>query len=135
MNDIEYRLEKGLYNLYGISEGSEGVIIRSYPDMAIAIDVRAMLVMRHGGTDYVNEWFEKRNIRFRELDIIEMNQSIIVISGELPLDKVNRLLNDPTYIEDFIKWIKEKMNERREIESGSNNELGRPDKIIALGSE
>lgn len=94
---LEYRLKNGAYHLYDLSQPASRVTgehpLRLKSDnIAIAFDAQTGHLHDHGSPTRIQSWAVNARRKFRAKGAIDEANSIVVVSGPLPVDEVNKCL-------------------------------------------
>ncbi|MDO9195261.1 hypothetical protein [Rhodoferax sp.] len=94
---LQYQLKEGNYHLYDMSTPASKVTgehrLRLKTDnVAIAFDVRTGVLHEHGSPVRIQSWATTARRRLRAAGALESANDIVVVSGPLPVDEINKCL-------------------------------------------
>lgn len=94
---LHYELKKGHYHLYDLSTPKSTVTgehrLRLMTDtVAIAFDARTGTLHEHGSPLRIHSWANNTRRRLRSQGAIDSANDIVVVSGPLPVDEINKCL-------------------------------------------
>ena len=95
--DMQYQLKAGNYYLYDMREAPSAVTgerrFKLKTDtVAIAFDLDTGEVHRHGSPTRIQSWATHQRRRLRAAGALAQANGIVVISGPLPVDELNKCL-------------------------------------------
>lgn len=95
--DLQYQLKAGNYYLYDMREKPSAVTGErrfklKTADVAIAFDLHTGEVRQHGNPLRIHSWALTMRRRLRSAGFWDEADDIIVISGPLPVDEINKCL-------------------------------------------
>lgn len=99
---LQYQLKEGNYHLYDMSTPASKVTgehrLRLKTDnVAIAFDVRTGVLHEHGSPVRIQSWATTARRRLRAAGALESANDIVVVSGPLPVDEINKCLQITGY--------------------------------------
>ena len=96
--DLQYQLKAGCYYLYDMREkpsaatGERRFKLKT-DDVAIAFDLHTGEVHQHGNPLRIHSWALTMRRRLRTAGLWDEADDIIVVSGPLPVDEINKCLS------------------------------------------
>ena len=95
--DLQYQLKAGCYYLYDMREKPSAVTGErrfklKTQDVAIAFDLHTGEVHQHGNPLRIHSWALTMRRRLRTAGLWDEADDIIVVSGPLPVDELNKCL-------------------------------------------
>jgi hypothetical protein len=95
--ELEYKLKGGNYHLYDLTSTVSKVTgehrLRLKTDnVAIAFDRRTGTLHEHGSPLRIHSWASNTRRRLRAAGAYESAEDIVVVSGPLPVDEINKCL-------------------------------------------
>ncbi|MDO9167202.1 MAG: hypothetical protein Q7U13_13940 [Rhodoferax sp.] len=99
---LQYQLKEGNYHLYDMSTPASKVTgehrLRLKTDnVAIAFDVRTGVLHEHGSPVRIQSWATTARRRLRAAGALDSANDIVVVSGPLPVDEINKCLRITGY--------------------------------------
>lgn len=99
---LQYQLKEGNYHLYDMSTPASTVTgehrLRLKTDnVAIAFDVRTGVLHEHGSPVRIQSWATTARRRLRAAGALDSANDIVVVSGPLPIDEINKCLRITGY--------------------------------------
>ncbi len=99
---LQYQLKEGNYHLYDLSAPASKVTgqhrLRLKTDnVAIAFDARTGALREHGSPLRIHSWANNTRRRLRTSGALEHANNIVVVSGPLPVDEINKCLKIDGY--------------------------------------
>jgi hypothetical protein len=99
---LQYELKKGNYHLYDMSTPKSTVTgehrLRLTTDtVAIAFDARTGKLHEHGTPTRIHSWASNTRRRLRAKGALDSANDIVVVSGPLPVDEINKCLRIEGY--------------------------------------
>lgn len=99
---LQYKLKEGHYHLYDLSTPASKVTgehrLRLKTDtVAIAFDLRTGELHEHGSPQRIHSWATNTRRRLRAAGALESANDIVVVSGPLPVDEINKCLQISGY--------------------------------------
>ena len=99
---LQYQLKSGNYHLYDLSTPASAVTgehkLRLTTDtVAIAFDVRTGELQEHGSPSRIHMWASNTRRRLLAAGNSEKANAIVVVSGPLPVDEINKCLHIKGY--------------------------------------
>ncbi|MDO8285285.1 MAG: hypothetical protein Q7T69_09785 [Rhodoferax sp.] len=97
MSSLQYQLKQGRYHLYDLSTPpskatGEHRLRLMTETVAIAFDVRTGELHEHGNPTRIHSWASNTRRRLRASGAIDSANDIVVVSGPLPVDEINKCL-------------------------------------------
>ena len=94
---LQYQLKHGNYHLYDLSTPPSKATgehrLRLMTDtVAIAFDARTGELHEHGNPTRIHSWASNTRRRLRASGAIDSANDIVVVSGPLPVDEINKCL-------------------------------------------
>ena len=94
---LQYQLKQGNYHLYDLSTPPSKVTgehrLRLMTDtVAIAFDARTGELHEHGNPTRIHSWASNTRRRLRASGAIDSANDIVVVSGPLAVDEINKCL-------------------------------------------
>lgn len=94
---LQYQLKEGSYHLYDMSTPASSVTgehrLRLKTDtVALAFDVRTGELHEHGSPTRIHSWATTARRRLRAAGALDSANDIVVVSGPLPVDEINKCL-------------------------------------------
>ena len=95
--DLQYQLKAGSYYLYDMRETPSAVTGErrfklNTDTVAIAFDLHTGEVHQHGSTTRIHSWATMTRRRLRAAGAQEVANDLVVISGPLPVEEINKCL-------------------------------------------
>jgi hypothetical protein len=99
---LQYQLKEGSYHLYDLSSPASEVTgehrLRLMTDnVAIAFDLRTGELQEHGSPARIHSWASNTRRRLRAAGAHDSANDIVVVSGPLPVDEINKCLRITGY--------------------------------------
>ena len=99
---LQYQLKSGNYHLYDRSTPASVVTgehkLRLTTDtVAIAFDARTGALQEHGSPNRIHSWANNTRRRLRASGDGDKANAIVVVSGPLPVDEINKCLEIKGY--------------------------------------
>lgn len=99
---LQYQLKSGNYHLYDLSTPASVVTgehkLRLTTDtVAIAFDARTGELQEHGSPGRIHSWANNTRRRLRAAGNGDQANAIVVVSGPLPVDEINKCLQIKGY--------------------------------------
>jgi hypothetical protein len=99
---LQYQLKEGNYHLYDLSTPASKVTgehrLRLMTDtVAIAFDARTGELREHGSPTRIHSWANNTRRRLRAEGALDRANDIVVVSGPLPVDEINKCLQITGY--------------------------------------
>jgi hypothetical protein len=95
--DLQYQLKAGSYYLYdlatppSLATGEHKLKLKT-DTVAIAFDAHTGEVHQHGSPKRIQSWANNTRRRLRAAGAQDMANDIVVVSGPLPVDELNKCL-------------------------------------------
>ena len=95
--DLQYQLKAGSYYLYDMREAPSAITgerrFKLKTDtVAIAFDLHTGKVHQHGSPTRIQSWASNMRRRLRAAGAQDLANDIVVVSGPLPVDELNKCL-------------------------------------------
>ncbi len=105
--ELQYELREGAYHLYDMSVPASKVTgqrkLRLRTDtVAIAFDAHTGVLHDHGSPSRIQSWALNTRRRLRATGAIDSANSIVVVSGPLPVDEINKCLRIAGYCQRML---------------------------------
>ena len=100
--ELQYELREGAYHLYDTSSppskvtGQRRLRLRT-EDVAIAFDASTGVLHEHGSPARIHSWASNTRRRLRSSGDLARANDIVVVSGPLPVDEINKCLQIKGY--------------------------------------
>jgi len=99
---LQYQLKEGNYHLYDLSSPASKVTgehrLRLSTDIvAIAFDASTGALHEHGNPARIHSWATTARRRLRAAGSLDSANDIVVVSGPLPVDEINKCLRVEGY--------------------------------------
>ena len=99
---LQYQLKEGHYHLYDLSTPASKVTgehrLRLKTDtVAIAFDASTGVLHEHGSPLRIHSWATTARRRLRAAGALDSANDIVVVSGPLPVDEINKCLQIKGY--------------------------------------
>ena len=99
---LQYQLKSGNYHLYDLSTPASAATgehkLRLTTDtVAIAFDARTGELQEHGSPSRIHSWANNTRRRLRAAGDGEQANAIVVVSGPLPVEEINKCLQITGY--------------------------------------
>lgn len=109
--DLQYVVEHGSYVLYDMSEPPSCLTGRreihlQCDEPALAFDSESGTLHKHGDVAQVTAWTERARAKFRDAGFPEMADGLVVLSGKLPLEDLNKCLSHTGYCKVLLERMK-----------------------------
>ena len=107
---LQYQLKSGNYHLYDLSTPASVVTgehkLRLTTDtVAIAFDARTGELQEHGSPSRIHLWANNTRRRLRAAGNSDQANAIVVVSGPLPVDEINKCLQIKGYCRGMFKRL------------------------------
>lgn len=99
---LQYQLKEGHYHLYDMSTpaslatGERRLRLKT-DTVAIAFDARTGELHEHGSPTRIHSWASTARRRLRAAGALDSANDIVVVSGPLPVDEINKCLQISGY--------------------------------------
>lgn len=108
--NMQYQLKAGSYYLYDMQEPPSAVTGErrfklKTDSVAIAFDVYTGQVHQHGSPTRIHSWAANTRRRLRAAGAIDVANDIVVVSGPLPVDELNKCLWIKGYVRRMFKRL------------------------------
>jgi hypothetical protein len=109
---LQYQLKEGNYHLYDLSTPASRVTgehrLRLKSDtVAIAFDASTGALREHGSPTRIHSWANNTRRRLRASGALDKANDIVVVSGPLPVDEINKCLKIHGYCRDMFTRLHE----------------------------
>ena len=99
---LQYQLKSGHYHLYDLSTPQsqatgEHKLRLTTDTVAIAFDARTGELQEHGSPNRIHSWANNTRRRLRASGDGDKANAIVVVSGPLPVDEINKCLEIKGY--------------------------------------
>lgn len=99
---LQYQLKGGNYHLYDLSSPASKVtgehrLRLSTDTVAIAFDASTGALHEHGNPARIHSWATTARRRLRAAGSLDSANDIVVVSGPLPVDEINKCLRVEGY--------------------------------------
>ena len=99
---LQYELKEGAYHLYDMSTPASKATgerkLRLCTDtVAIAFDAHTGVLHEHGSPSRIQSWAINTRRRLRASGALASANSLVVVSGPLPVDEINKCLHIEGY--------------------------------------
>jgi len=99
---LQYQLKKGNYHLYDLSTPASKVtgehrLRLTTATVAIAFDASTGELHEHGNPTRIHSWATTARRRLRAAGALDSANDIVVVSGPLPVDEINKCLQISGY--------------------------------------
>lgn len=107
---LQYQLKEGNYHLYDLSTpaskvtGEHRLRLRT-ATVAIAFDVSTGELHEHGSPTRIHSWATTARRRLRAAGALESANDIVVVSGPLPVDEINKCLQINGYCRRLLQRL------------------------------
>jgi hypothetical protein len=110
--NLQYQLQKGQYCLYDMAEAPSTFTgerrCRLKTDaVALAFDRITGEVHQHGKPEFIHLWAKARRRKLRADGALDQANRIVVISGPLPVEEINRCLGHRGYSVHLLRRLPE----------------------------
>lgn len=107
---LQYQLKQGNYHLYDLSTPASTVTgehrLRLKTDtVAIAFDASTGVLHEHGSPTRIHSWATTARRRLRAAGSLESANDIVVVSGPLPVDEINKCLQISGYCRSLFRRL------------------------------
>lgn len=95
--DLQYQLKRGSYYLYDMADppspttGERRFRLKT-DNVAIAFDVSTGVLHKHGNPTLIQSWATLTRRRLRAEGALDSANDIVVVSGPLPVEEINKCL-------------------------------------------
>jgi hypothetical protein len=95
--DLQYQLKRGSYYLYDMAEppspstGERRFRLKT-ENVAIAFDASTGILHKHGNPTLIQSWATLTRRRLRAEGALDSANDIVVVSGPLPVEEINKCL-------------------------------------------
>ncbi len=104
---LQYQLKEGNYHLYDLSTpasrvtGEHRLRLKS-ETVAIAFEASTGALREHGSPMRIHSWANNTRRRLRASGALDKANDIVVVSGPLPVDEINKCLEIDGYCRDMF---------------------------------
>ncbi len=107
---LQYQLKEGNYHLYDLSTPASKVTgerkLRLMTDtVALAFDASSGLLHEHGSPTRIHSWASGARRRLRAAGALDSANDIVVVSGPLPVDEINKCLQINGYCRSMFRRL------------------------------
>ena len=104
---LQYQLKQGSYHLYDLSTPASRITgehrLRLKSDtIAIAFEASTGTLREHGSPLRIHSWANNARRRLRASGALDKANDIVVVSGPLPVDEINKCLKITGYCRDML---------------------------------
>ena len=104
---LQYQLKEGNYHLYDLSTPASRITgehrLRLKSDtIAIAFEASTGELREHGSPVRIHSWANNARRRLRASGALDKANDIVVVSGPLPVDEINKCLEINGYCRDML---------------------------------
>jgi len=124
---LQYQLKEGHYHLYDLSTpasrvtGEHRLRLKS-ETVAIAFEASTGALREHGSPTRIHCWANNTRRRLRASGALDKANDIVVISGPLPVDEINKCLEIHGYCRDMLGRLHELPHGKRNGHSTSHKQ-------------
>jgi len=109
---LQYQLKEGNYHLYDMSTPASRVTgehrLRLKSDtVAIAFEASTGALREHGSPSRIHSWANNTRRRLRASGALDQANDLVVVSGPLPVDEINKCLKIQGYCRDMFTRLHE----------------------------
>ena len=109
---LQYQLKEGNYHLYDMSTPASRVTgehrLRLKSDtVAIAFEASTGALREHGSPSRIHSWANNTRRRLRASGALDQANDLVVVSGPLPVDEINKCLKIHGYCRDMFTRLHE----------------------------
>ena len=107
---LQYQLKEGNYHLYDLSTPASKVTgehrLRLKTDtVALAFDASTGMLHEHGSPTRIHSWATSARRRLRAAGALDSANDIVVVSGPLPVDEINKCLQINGYCRNMFRRL------------------------------
>ena len=107
---LQYQLKAGNYHLYDLSTPTSKATgehrLRLMTDtVALAFDVRTGQLHEHGSPARIHSWATTARRRLRAAGSVDSANDIVVVSGPLPVEEINKCLQINGYCRHMLSRL------------------------------
>ncbi|MBK9348234.1 MAG: hypothetical protein IPN06_18420 [Burkholderiales bacterium] len=107
---LQYQLKQGHYHLYDLNTPASKVTgehrLRLRTDnVAIAFCARTGVLHEHGSPTRIHIWASNTRRRLRDAGEVASANDIVVVSGPLPVDEINKCLQIEGYCQQLLRRL------------------------------
>ena len=107
---LQYQLKQGQYHLYDLSTPASVATgehkLRLMTDtVALAFDLRTGKLHEHGQPSRIHSWASNTRRRLRAAGDLDRANDIVVVSGPLPVDEINKCLRITGYCRQLLERL------------------------------
>lgn len=107
---LQYQLKEGNYHLYDLSSAASKVtgehrLRLKTETVAIAFDRSTGMLHEHGSPNRIHSWASTARRRLRAAGAWDSAEDIVVVSGPLPVDEINKCLAIKGYCGSMFKRL------------------------------
>ena len=108
--DLQYRLKEGSYHLYDLSTEASKVtgehrLRLKTETVALAFDRSTGTLHEHGSPTRIHSWASNTRRRLRAAGAWDSAEDLVVVSGPLPVDEINKCLAIQGYCRSMFKRL------------------------------
>lgn len=121
---LQYQLKEGNYHLYDLSTPASRVTgehrLRLKSDtVAIAFEASTGALREHGSPTRIHSWANNARRRLRASGALDKANDIVVVSGPLPVEEINKCLKIDGYCRDMLGKL-HKLPHGKRIQRGAD---------------
>jgi hypothetical protein len=123
---LQYQLKEGNYHLYDLSTPASRVTgehrLRLKSDtVAIAFEVSTGALREHGSPTRIHSWANNTRRRLRASGALDKANDLVVVSGPLPVDEINKCLKIHGYCRDMYSKLQDLPHGKRIQRAAAKN--------------
>lgn len=108
--NLQYEIRSGSYYLVDLDEPPNRIshqrdIHLMTDEIAICFDRSSGTLHKHGNPESVGNWAAKAQAKYRDAGYSEMANDLIVVSGKLPVEEINRCIANSGYCSTFYNKL------------------------------
>ncbi len=124
---LQYQLKEGNYHLYDLSTPASRVTgehrLRLKSDtVAIAFEASTGALREHGSPNRIHSWANNARRRLRASGALDKANDLVVVSGPLPVDEINKCLKIDGYCRDMFSKLHDLPHGKRIQRTGNQNQ-------------
>ena len=113
---FEYQLKDNKYALYDTKENE---IISMNSQISILFDKQDFVLLKYGNPELVKQTFDLMKQRYIEANLLDFANDLSIISGNIDIDELNKIINCTGYLKVFLKksenLMKEEKSDRKSV--------------------
>jgi len=123
---LQYQLKEGNYHLYDLSTPASRVTgehrLRLKSDtVAIAFEASTGALREHGSPNRIHSWANNARRRLRASGALDQANDLVVVSGPLPVDEINKCLKIDGYCRDMFSKLRDLPHGKRIHRAAAKN--------------